>query len=163
MKKGEIRISRGFTIVEVALVLAVAGLIFIMVFLAVPALRASERDTERREDIAFLLDSIKKYQTNNRGTLPADWGQFKADYLGENFYDPSGNDYVLQPKTDCSGGEDTLCVSEEDKLLESFKDYRMLIVVGAKCDGSNSIRSSNPRKVAVMYRLEGSGVFCQST
>ena len=38
----------GFTIIEVVLVLAIAGLIFLMVFIALPALQRSQRDTERR-------------------------------------------------------------------------------------------------------------------
>ena len=40
--------KRGFTVIEVALVLAIAGLIFLMVFIALPGLRASQRDAERR-------------------------------------------------------------------------------------------------------------------
>ena len=42
----------GFTIIEVALVLAIAGLIFLVVFLALPALQRSQRDTARRQDVA---------------------------------------------------------------------------------------------------------------
>ena len=37
--------KKGFTIIEVVLVLAVAGLIFLMVFLALPALQRAQRDT----------------------------------------------------------------------------------------------------------------------
>ena len=35
----------GFTIIEVVLVLAIAGLIFLMVFIALPVLQRSQRDT----------------------------------------------------------------------------------------------------------------------
>ena len=169
MKKGETRISRGFTIVEVALVIAVAGLIFIMVFLAVPALRASERDTERREDIAFLLDSIKKYQTNNRGELPdvkavKEWEDFRTNYLGSaNFFDPDGTEYILDAE-ECQGnttGEK--CTNKVGNGNIETMDHTLHIITGAKCDGPDAKKSSNPRKVAVRYRLEGSGIFCQST
>ena len=62
---------RGFTIVEVVLVLAVAGLIFGMVFVAFPALRASAKDTDRRADVLEFIGNLKKFQTNNsRGALP---------------------------------------------------------------------------------------------
>jgi prepilin-type N-terminal cleavage/methylation domain-containing protein len=37
--------AHGFTIIEVVLVLAIAGLIFLIVFLALPALQRSQRDT----------------------------------------------------------------------------------------------------------------------
>ena len=39
----------GFTVIEVALVLAIAGMIFLMVFIALPALQRSQRDTSRRD------------------------------------------------------------------------------------------------------------------
>lgn len=46
--------QRGFTIIEVVLVLAIAGLIFLVVFLAVPALQASQRNQQRTSDLARL-------------------------------------------------------------------------------------------------------------
>jgi len=49
------KLNKGFTIIEVVLVLAVAGLIFLMVFLAVPALGRSQRDTARKNDARNLL------------------------------------------------------------------------------------------------------------
>ena len=64
MKKGETKIRDGFTLIEVSLVLGIAGLIFLMMMIALPALQRQERDTERREDITWLIDVIKKYQTN---------------------------------------------------------------------------------------------------
>ena len=36
--------KKGFTIIEVVLVLAIAGLIFLMVFIALPALQRSQRN-----------------------------------------------------------------------------------------------------------------------
>ena len=70
MKKGELQTKEGFTLVEAILVLGIAGMIFLMMMIALPTLQKQERDTERREDIAWLADAIKKYQTNNRGALP---------------------------------------------------------------------------------------------
>ena len=43
--------KKGFTIIEVVLVLAIAGLIFLMVFLALPNLQRSQKDTQRRDDL----------------------------------------------------------------------------------------------------------------
>lgn len=60
----------GFTIIEVVLVLAIAGLIFLMVFIALPALQRSQRDTQRRNDLARVATAITQYQTNNNGKLP---------------------------------------------------------------------------------------------
>ena len=90
MQKGENKQS-GFTIIEVSLVLAIAGLIFLMVFIALPALQRQSRDTQRRSDILTFLEMTKKYQSNNRGALPstlAEWNEMKNTYMGDSFKDP---------------------------------------------------------------------------
>ena len=61
--------QRGFTIIEVALVLAVAALIFLVVFLAVPALQRNQRNDARRRDIAFVVQAVSSY-TSNHNRLP---------------------------------------------------------------------------------------------
>ncbi|RKV92712.1 MAG: prepilin-type N-terminal cleavage/methylation domain-containing protein, partial [Candidatus Saccharimonas sp.] len=53
MTKQQIK-DRGFTIIEVVLVLAIAALIFLMVFIALPALQASQRDTARKSDVSIV-------------------------------------------------------------------------------------------------------------
>ena len=64
------KLNKGFTIIEVVLVLAVAGLIFLMVFLAVPALGRSQRDTARKNDARNLLAAVIQFKTNNGGRAP---------------------------------------------------------------------------------------------
>ena len=71
MAKQNIKSKQGFTIIEVVLVLAIAGLIFLMVFVALPALQRSQRDTQRRDDIARLNTALSQYQANNNNRLPA--------------------------------------------------------------------------------------------
>lgn len=56
----------GFTIIEVVLVLAIAGLIFLMVFIALPALQRSQRDASRKNDVAMIASAAKNWQSNNR-------------------------------------------------------------------------------------------------
>ena len=62
--------KKGFTIIEVVLVLAIAGLIFLMVFIALPALQRSQRNTQREDDLARILTAVNNYQTNNNGKVP---------------------------------------------------------------------------------------------
>ena len=61
--------KKGFTIIEVVLVLAIAGLIFLMVFIALPALQRSQRNTRRRQDMARIMSAVVDYQANN-GKMP---------------------------------------------------------------------------------------------
>lgn len=66
MAKQTINSKEGFTIIEVVLVLAIAGLIFLMVFVALPALQRSQRDTARRNDMSRVDTSLVQYQTNHQ-------------------------------------------------------------------------------------------------
>ncbi len=63
--------SDGFTIIEVLIVLAIAGLILMIVFLAVPALQRNSRNTQRKNDVQALLGGVSEYEANNNGELPA--------------------------------------------------------------------------------------------
>jgi len=62
--------TRGFTIIEVVLVLAIAGLIFLMVFIALPTLQRTQRDTQRKDDLSRIQTQITAYSNNNRGAIP---------------------------------------------------------------------------------------------
>ncbi len=61
--------SSGFTIVEVLIVLAIAGLIFSLILLAVPALTRSSRNSERRTGVASILHSVSFYALNHGGSI----------------------------------------------------------------------------------------------
>jgi prepilin-type N-terminal cleavage/methylation domain-containing protein len=70
MTKTASRPKKGFTIIEVVLVLAIAGLIFLMVFVALPALQRLQRNTQRKNDLARFLAALQDYQSHNRGQSP---------------------------------------------------------------------------------------------
>ena len=94
MAKQNINSKEGFTIIEVVLVLAIAGLIFLMVFVALPALQRSQRDTQRRNDMSRVDTSLVQWQTNHStdaNNLPA----------GPKYW--PGTDYI--DKTDAPQGE----------------------------------------------------------
>lgn len=62
--------EKGFSIIEVVLVLAIAGLIFLMVFIALPALQRSQRDSARQTEVGTVVSAIGTYQSANNGRLP---------------------------------------------------------------------------------------------
>lgn len=57
--------TSGFTIIEVVLVLAIAGLIFLTVFLAVPNMQKSQRDNRRKQELAQVLSALQSYKADN--------------------------------------------------------------------------------------------------
>jgi prepilin-type N-terminal cleavage/methylation domain-containing protein len=62
--------SEGFTIIEIMIVLVIAGLILLIVFLAVPALQRSARNTSRKADASALAASVSEFINNNNGVVP---------------------------------------------------------------------------------------------
>jgi len=103
--------NKGFTIIEVVLVLAIAGLIFLMVFIALPALQRSQRDTQRRSDVSRVSTQLTNFATANRGAIPtaaqmAGATGFPTKYLGgtgavagDEYKDPSGTNYTITTTT----------------------------------------------------------------
>ena len=74
INKNQNSTKKGFTIIEVVLVLAIAGLIFLMVFLALPALQRSQRDTQRKQDVAMVVTALHNWKANNQGRGYASMG-----------------------------------------------------------------------------------------
>jgi prepilin-type N-terminal cleavage/methylation domain-containing protein len=67
--------TEGFTIIEVLIVLAIAGLILLIVFLAVPALQRNSRNTTLKNDASALAAGFQEYSSNNDGGAPASIAQ----------------------------------------------------------------------------------------
>ncbi len=61
----------GFTIIEVLIVLAIAGLIMVAVFTAVPALQRNGNNTTKRGDASKALGAVSEFIANNNGKVPA--------------------------------------------------------------------------------------------
>lgn len=85
------RNQQGFTIVEVMIVLAIAGLILAVVFIAVPALQRNQRNGARANDRAFIQTQYDQASANFGGRVP-DTIQLNAKEL--NYVGTGGGDAV---------------------------------------------------------------------
>ena len=163
--------KKGFTIIEVVLVLAIAGLIFLMVFIALPALQRSQRNTQRADDMARIKTAVNQYQANNSGRLPfsssdnTTWGfdsNFVKRYIdstcgtgqsptcsGKEFKDPDGNNYKFSNLTGTSVSGTTL-------------NYTIYVKLGAKCGTTEGqpVNTSGKRDYAMYYIMEGGQIRC---
>jgi len=70
-KLKSVKKEEGFTIIEVMIVLAIAGLIMLIIFLAVPALQRNSRNTAMKNDAANVAAAVNEYKNNNDGALPS--------------------------------------------------------------------------------------------
>lgn len=69
--------DKGFTIIEVMIVLVIAAVIILIVFLAVPALQRNSRNNQRKNDASRISAAVTEYTNNNNGTPPGTWGLIK--------------------------------------------------------------------------------------
>ena len=78
--------------------LAVAGLIFLMIFLALPALQRSQRNEQRKRDMAEVAGAIQNYRSNNKGKIPKsfnDIGPYIKPYIRHDMRDPDGDEHSI--------------------------------------------------------------------
>ena len=176
------RTKRGFTIIEVVLVLAIAGLIMMMVFIALPGLQRSQRDTQRKDDMSRLSAALVNYQANNRGKFPTGtatnlkqdnspeakgWARFIQKYITmggtESFEDPLGDAYTLTV-ADCSAVN---CKAGSTPTSQSgtfdAQNFNITITTHASCTGEEEkpiTYQPGSRKAAITYLEEGGGIIC---
>jgi len=152
--------AEGFTIIEVLIVLAIAGLIMVVVFLAVPALQRSGRNNALNTDANNTLTAVGNYVSNNNGTLPT------AASLSGNVITitgPSGSNSETAKVDSGTAGVSFYSGSQ----LATTTAGSIMIVTGkdAQCNStasglaaSGGAGTASPRSYAVLYVAEsGSG------
>lgn len=142
---------KGFTIIEVVLVLAIAALIILMVFIAWPALQRTQRDQARKSDVALIGSTISTFKSNNKGKLPDICELNKLVFKqGTSIYQA----------VDCASGDATGSdiITQSAVADNSAVDIKQVIVVPrGKCDGNNVRTDGSPRQVALAFAVEASG------
>ena len=166
-----------FTIIEVVLVLAIAGLIFLMVFIALPALQRSQRDTARKNDVALVSSAIKSWRSNNRGVA------LKSETaLDITDHDDDGTEWGFAPNSTQLGpylqdvlSDNTTTVGIYDagnsggsyRVGPSDTEGHITVSAGRRCPSSNSptnntyqMITGKPSDAAVIVVLETGGFYC---
>lgn len=146
---------KGFTIIEVVLVLAIAGLIFLMVFIALPALQRNQRDQARKNDVSTVASAVTSYTSNNRGRFPSEANL--ATYL-DNLSEHSTT--VQVPATVPAAGS-TVTLPDDYGTIRVYEGRSC----GESTSASQTIAAGTARQFAVVARLEsGNGQhFCQTS
>ncbi len=159
--------NNGFTIIEVVLVLAIAGLIFLAVFIALPALQRGQRDNQRRTDASRFGTQLQSFATNNNGKMPTTSTQISTIATTTNGVKPTGGGSFIQgyllkgsegfndPKTGEYYGVTVLTAPAQPTLTNTF-----VYLAGGSCDGETVISGGGNRNAAVAIQLEGSGTYC---
>jgi prepilin-type N-terminal cleavage/methylation domain-containing protein len=140
--------KRGFTIIEVLIVLAIAGLILLVVFLAVPALQRNSRNTQAKQAAAAILSSVNEYSANNNGTMPA---YVAVAANGDISVGPAAATAVVTGKT--QGG---FTASVSTTAPTSGTTGAFAVATNRKCNGAVLATGTQNRAVAILYNVETS-------
>lgn len=149
-----------FTIIEVVLVLAIAGLIFLMIFIALPALQSSQRDTQRKQQAQSIADAVTRLKANNRGTTGGTYASL-SELLDRGYLK---SEDILDPST----GELPARVLHGENLYTGYQTIRAGEYGydgGGYCMGNNSVDISGDGGFAshvYVLGLEGGGWVCIS-
>ena len=154
--------NNGFTIIETMIVLAIAGLIMLIVFLAVPALQRASRNTSRKNDAGNILTAIGNFVSNNNGVLPASQTDINNAISGIKLgYYTTGSVYY---GASTSGTPNTInacptvglggCASSPSEV--NTED--VIFLPGTTCSGTTPTQTNaSSRSYAIVYEVEASG------
>jgi len=153
----KLKSDKGFTIIEVLIVLAIAGLILLIVFLAVPALQRNNRNTQRKSDVSALLGGIAEFSANNNGVVPtaACYATGTVTFSTGNCAAPSGTTaaaklayYTVAPGLSATA------------VGTALTDDALEIRTANKCAstaGTTQTSGAGSRSIAVVYATESGG------
>lgn len=147
MTNKNVKREDGFTIIEVLIVLAIAGLIMLIVFLAVPALQRNARNTSRKSDASSLASALSEYINNNDGQLPATCSGSSCTFLQNwkpGYYTTANVSYTNNTSAGTMGDPGSV-----DKI--TIASYMTCSTTQATGSGASS------RSVAIVYDVETGG------
>lgn len=127
--------KKGFTIIEVLIVLAIAGLIMLVVFLAVPALQRNSRNNGRNADASRTAAAVNECITNNNGN-PANCQSLVAAQV---------SNYI------------TLAENQQLTGAGAASTSAMALTYNTKCNGNAAVVGGGSRAFTITYLVETSG------
>lgn len=137
--------SEGFTIIEVLIVLAIAGLILLIVFLAVPALQRNSRNTQAKSTASSVLGAVNEFQNNNNGQLPTGVAAANGTVT------VTGATGTASSTAKIQGGYTVALGTTVPTTPGDFTVY-----LNRKCNNNAFNTVATPRSVAIGYSIETS-------
>ncbi len=149
-------IVAGFTIIEVMIVLAIAGLIMGIVFVAVPALQRNARTTQRNADAQLIISAVNECLSNKNNVITSCDSTVTAGEISS-FLDVTKLKVLdeafvaAQVVTAANGAAVTTRT-----LAGAAIDNTWKVSYATKCNnaGDAGTGTTNPREYAILYGVE---------
>lgn len=148
MKLKNLKKQDGFTIIEVLIVLAIAGLIMLVVFLAVPALQRNSRNTQRTNDASRVAAAITECMNNNNGVIGS-CNNLAATQL-TNYITVANNQQLNQ----------VLTTADPNPASTPPQVNHLRLEFGTQCNtsGTDNVTGGGTRAFTLLYLIETNGV-----
>jgi prepilin-type N-terminal cleavage/methylation domain-containing protein len=107
--------ARGFTLIEVLLVIAILAILAAVVIIAInPAKQLGEaQNAQRRSDVRSILDAVYQYSIDNNGALPGD-----IDIGGDGETCISSGNMICKESEDCGAVQLDELVSNDRYMVD---------------------------------------------
>ena len=138
--------NKGFTIVEVLIVLAIAGVILATILIAVPALQRNSRNTQVKQAATALVAGAQESASANGGTAPT------AISAAGVWTPPTGG----TPTTTKVGGSVTInSVAAGTAVTTTYVTNNVYVAFNEVCSGNTATSSgATAANIAVVYTVE---------
>ncbi len=159
---------KGFTIIEVVLVLAIAGLIFLMVFIALPSLQQGQRNSARKSEASTVISAIDTFRGNNRSADPTTGGEITTIINGNTagVLDSKAQVYIVEPAFVANRTLTSNPTAPQASNTVIAPD-EVNVWIGYKCGATNtSLIRGTAKQAAVAVIQEGGAtgsVYCQNS
>lgn len=149
--------KEGFTIIEVMIVLAIAGLIILIVLLAIPALQRNSRNTAMKNDASAVTAAVNEFKSNNDGINPSTAGSLSSGST----LTISGTSGSTPATGKIQDGTTVTGVVAAPGVYTATTSNTIYVLYKFKCNTANYVGASsvtaNDRAIAVIYPSERSG------
>ncbi len=149
--------SEGFTIIEVMIVLAIGGLIMLIVFLAVPSLQRSQRNTNRNNDATRWAAAVTECLANHNNVTTT------CNTTGSAVQGAA--QLTVNSTTSAAGVTSPTPTSGSTPNIINASSTSVAILFAATCvaDGTSAQNTTtSPTSFVVLYALETSTAATQS-
>lgn len=132
--------QKGFTLVEIVIVLAIGALVIAGILIAVAGAQQSRRDTQRKEDTAALLAAVEQRASNNGGVYAT------GMVTGFGRQDPrNGVNYT----------------ADNAAPVNNTTTAKFQIITDNQCGANGALTATvGARNLAVRYQLENGDFYC---
>lgn len=159
MLANKLKNQRGFTIIEVLIVLAIAGLIVLILFLAVPPLQRMSRNNGRTSDVSRISAAVNEFVANNQGQVFVAGGG-NANLASVLTQAGTLSQITVAAAGNC-GAAGAFCVTASGgATVAPITTDSVRVVTGGQCDTATVGQvagTTSTKQMAIQWQKEGAG------